>query len=351
MEEAFKLSYIENSLTSNPILAPLATRDMADLYQLADKAAGRDISTNALKHGYSGAEINEIVAVLQRLMAVREVVYRVNQQYIASAAQADNYRTEPPFKLQGSYRNMNKLAEKISPVMNDDELAQLITDHYLGESQLLTTGAEENLLKLAELRNGMSPEQQARWAQIRADFLRNKAMGGNETDVGGRVVAQLADIAAGLQSMKPEDREPTAAVDPAPWQDLLDALKALQPQPARTTPAQAGSGTQLADAVAGIARQQAPMLEILRASLARQDILNQTLIDLFDRLGNTHKPASPPPADNVQTGNPHGNEAPVRVRTSREIAFDRELANLRFREDLEAADKPTSAGSKPGAAV
>ncbi len=350
MEEAFKLSYIENSLTSNPILAPLATRDMADLYQLADKAAGRDISTNALKHGYSGAEINEIVAVLQRLMAVREVVYRVNQQYIASAAQADNYRTEPPFKLQGSYRNMNKLAEKISPVMNDDELAQLITDHYLGESQLLTTGAEENLLKLAELRNGMSPEQQARWAQIRADFLRNKAMGGNETDVGGRVVAQLADIAAGLQSMKPEDREPTAAVDPAPWQDLLDALKALQPQPARTTPAQAGSGTQLADAVAGIARQQAPMLEILRASLTRQDILNQTLIDLFDRLGNTHKPASPPPADNVQTGNSHGNEAPVRVRTSREIAFDRELANLRFREDLEAAGNPTSADSKPGAA-
>lgn len=25
---------------------------------------------------------------------------------------------------------MNKLAEKISPVMNDDELQQLISDHY-----------------------------------------------------------------------------------------------------------------------------------------------------------------------------------------------------------------------------
>ena len=44
---------------------------------------------------------------------------------------------------------MNKLAEKISPVMNEDELQQLISDHYLGEAQLLTTGAEENLLKLA----------------------------------------------------------------------------------------------------------------------------------------------------------------------------------------------------------
>ena len=47
--------------------------------------------------------------------------------YIASAAQEDAYRTEPPFKLQGSYRNMNKLAEKVAPVMNDDELERCST--------------------------------------------------------------------------------------------------------------------------------------------------------------------------------------------------------------------------------
>ncbi|NNC24619.1 hypothetical protein HKX41_10805, partial [Salinisphaera sp. USBA-960] len=111
--------------------------------------------------------------------------YRVNQQYIASAAQAETYRTEPPFKLQGSYRNMNKLAEKISPVMNAAELQQLIGDHYLGEAQLLTSGAEENLLKLGELRGVHSEEQAARWAQIKRDFLRNKAMGAGEADVGG----------------------------------------------------------------------------------------------------------------------------------------------------------------------
>ena len=34
MQEAFALSYIENSLTSNPVLAPLATRDMADVLSL-----------------------------------------------------------------------------------------------------------------------------------------------------------------------------------------------------------------------------------------------------------------------------------------------------------------------------
>jgi hypothetical protein len=63
----------------------------------------------------------------------------VNAQYIASASQEDAYRTEPPFKLQGSYRNMNKIAEKIVAVMNDDEVERLIDDHYQGESQTLTT--------------------------------------------------------------------------------------------------------------------------------------------------------------------------------------------------------------------
>ncbi|MEO7200882.1 MAG: DNA repair ATPase, partial [Dokdonella sp.] len=239
MEDSFLLSYIENSLTSNPVLAPMATRDMADLYLLVDKARGKEVSNNALKHGYSGAEVNEIVAVLKRLIAVRDVVYRVNQQYIDSASKADKYRVEPPFKLQGSYRNMNKLAEKISPVMNDAELAQLIADHYLGESQLLTTGAEENLLKLAELRGVMTPAQLTRWAQIKVDFLRNKAMGGDDADVGGRMVAQLADIAGNLQALQ----EPAERVEPpvAPWPQLLEALKLLKPSPPSAVAAPATS--------------------------------------------------------------------------------------------------------------
>src|SRR5690606_18476854 len=173
------------------------------------------------------AEVNEIVATLQRMMQVRDVVYRVNQQYIASAAQADRYRTEPAFRLQGSYRNMNKLAEKISPVMNAAELQQLIADHYAGEAQLLTTGAEENLLKLAELRGTMGAEQAARWEQVKRDFLRNKAMGGEDADTGARVVAQLADIASNLQSLQ-ADRGDTPAPEatPVPWEQLLASLQA-----------------------------------------------------------------------------------------------------------------------------
>ena len=201
MDEAFALSYIENSLTSNPVLAPLALRDLNDLYLLVDKAMGKSVSTNALSYPYSDAEVNEITAVISRLVSLRDVVLKVNQQYIASAAQSDKYRTEPAFRLQGSYRNMNKLSEKVSSVMNDDELERLLDDHYLGEAQLLTTGAEENLLKLAELRGRLNEKDAARWQQIKKDFLRNKALGGDNADVGDRVVTQLAQLVESVQSL------------------------------------------------------------------------------------------------------------------------------------------------------
>jgi hypothetical protein len=236
MQDAFLLSYIENAMTSNPVLAPLATREMKDLYLLVDKAQGREFSANSLSHSYSAAEISEIVAVLQRMMEARNVVFRVNQQYIASAAQADAYRTEPPFRLQGSYRNMNKLAEKITAVMNPAELAQLLHDHYIGESQLLTTGAEENLLKLGELRGSHTPEQAERWAQIKRDFSRNKSIGGADADTGTRVVAQLRDLVEGVQSLRDAAADAAAQSAVAPddadqqaphWDALLDLLQRI----------------------------------------------------------------------------------------------------------------------------
>ncbi|MBF6024476.1 DNA repair ATPase [Lysobacter niastensis] len=281
-EDAFTLSYIENSLTSNPVLAPLATRDLADLYLLADKARGRDVSLNNLSHAYSAAETSEIIATLQRLMEVRDVVYRVNQQYIASAAQADKYRTEPPFKLQGSYRNMNKLAEKISPVLNEAELQQLISDHYLGEAQLLTTGAEENLLKLAELRGTMSPDESARWAQIKRDFLRNKAMGAEDGDVGGRVVAQLADIAGGLQAIGSATQAPApvAVAAPPPWEAMLSLLQRVAEQREVPVPAQAIDMSWTETLPESLHGTIAPLLEAMRNSHEGQERINHALLQL-----------------------------------------------------------------------
>ncbi len=200
-EEAFKLSFIENSLSSNPVLAPLATREMSDVYRLIDLAKGKQIATSSLRHQYSHAEVNEITEVLKKMLLVLDVILKVNQQYITSAAQNDEYRTEPPFKLQGSYRNMNKMAEKISAVMNEEEILQMISDHYLGEAQLLTSGAEENLLKLAELRGNMSEEQRQRWEEIKDNFRKTQMKGNEEAIIGSSIVEHLNEMVGYLQQL------------------------------------------------------------------------------------------------------------------------------------------------------
>lgn len=159
--------------------------------------------TDRLDHPYTPAELDRIVSVLRHLLAARSTVLAVNAAYIASAAQTDATRTEPPFRLQGSYRNMNKIAERIVPVMNDAELAAVIDDHYAGEAQTLTTGAESNLLKLAALRGTLTSEQADRWAAITASYVRTQALGGPDSGPMTRAVAALgllADRIAAVES-------------------------------------------------------------------------------------------------------------------------------------------------------
>jgi SpoVK/Ycf46/Vps4 family AAA+-type ATPase len=191
-EQAFALSYLENALTSNAVLAPLAARDPADVLKLIAMAQGEEVPSSELSYGYAAAELEELVALFKRLFQVQRTLLRVNQEYIASASQDDRYRTEPPFKLQGSYRNMNKLAEKVAAAMNEAELERLIDDHYASEAQTLTRGAEQNLLKLAEVRGRQSEEQKARWAEIKAAFVRVQRMGGKDEDPVARVTGSLS---------------------------------------------------------------------------------------------------------------------------------------------------------------
>ena len=198
-EDLFASSYLENALTSNSVLAPLAMREPSDVQKLVKLARGEEIPLTEIQYGYSAAEVEEITSVLKRMMACQEVLLEVNKQYIASASQEDAYRTEPGFKLQGSYRNMNKLAEKIVSAMNDEELQQLVDDHYASESQTLTTGAEQNLLKLAELRGRMSAEQAARWKEIKESFVRTRRAGGNGDDPVARVTGALGGVDEALQ--------------------------------------------------------------------------------------------------------------------------------------------------------
>lgn len=87
-KQAFELSFIENSLTSNSVLAPLATRDLNDLYRFVRMAQGESIALSEMSHSYSATEANEIVSTIQKLTQVQQTVLKVNQQYIQSAATA-----------------------------------------------------------------------------------------------------------------------------------------------------------------------------------------------------------------------------------------------------------------------
>ena len=224
-EKQFSMSYIENCLTSNVVLAPLATRTMEDVYKFIRMAEGENVANTDLEHSYSGAEVNEIVSVLKKLIKIQQVVLKVNQQYILSAAQDDKYRTEPSFKLQGSYRNMNKMAEKISGIMNDDELNNLIRDHYLGEAQTLTKGAEENLLKLGELKNSLIEEEKLRWHQIKQDFVRIQSMGGDDSDSTTKLATQVSKISMNLNGIQQVlvDHQSTST----PLTSITDELKRI----------------------------------------------------------------------------------------------------------------------------
>ncbi|MEM1214738.1 MAG: DNA repair ATPase [Bacteroidota bacterium] len=202
-KQVFRMSYLENALTSNPTLAPLVMKQRADVYQMIQGIETAQLDQLDLAGNYSGEELREYINVLTKLVYIRDVVLTVNQAYIQSAAMADAYRTEPAFKLQGSYRNMNKLAEKVSPIMNDTELNTLILAHYEGEVQTLTADAEANFLKLKELLGLQSSKEAARWTDIKATFNKNKLFASADgTDRMAQILAQLDAFNAGLAGIK-----------------------------------------------------------------------------------------------------------------------------------------------------
>lgn len=86
--------------------------------------------------------------------------------------------------------------------MNDEELERLIDDHYASEAQTLTTGAEQNLLKLAELRGRLTPEQRERWEEIKREFRRRLTMGAADDDPVTRVTGTLSGLGRQLDGIR-----------------------------------------------------------------------------------------------------------------------------------------------------
>jgi len=287
----FAQSYLENALTSNPVTAPLLTRSAKDLQRIIAMAQGAPRSTTELEHGYSTAELEEVVEVLRRFFYVQKTLLAVNQEYIRSASQDDRFRREPPFKLQGSYRNMNKLAEKIVSAMTDPELEALLDAHYQSESQTLTTAAEQNLLKLAELRGRMSPEQRARWEELKRGFRRVQVQGGAEDDPVVRVTGSIAAIGEELGQLKDVVLS-AAGRDSPPPPAVVNALEGISRALSlpRSEPELGSRLDALLHAVAGLAQQ-----------LAQRPPPRDDLAPAFERLGLVlselaSSRAAPPPA-------------------------------------------------------
>jgi len=200
---AFEMSYLENCMTSNPALNNLATRSQQDVYAVMKMAEHGNKDGVELDGNYSLEELNEMVSAMQKLMRVRDVILQVNRAYIESAAQSDDYRTEPPFKLQGSYRNMNRIAEKVYPIMNDAELQTLIVTNYEQDSQTLTSGTEANMLKFKEIMGILNDEEAKRWDDIQRTFQRNVRMRGmGEDDKIGQAIVELSAFGEGLNSIR-----------------------------------------------------------------------------------------------------------------------------------------------------
>ncbi|AMV30622.1 ATPase involved in DNA repair [Pirellula sp. SH-Sr6A] len=196
-QEAFEMSYLENCLTSNPVLQPLSRASNQDQRTLIQAALRGTTDGIDLESNLSVDDVREMTSVLSKLHRIRDVVLTMNREYIRSAAQADDYRTEPPFKLQGSYRNMNRIAEKVVSVMNDDELNRLIVSSYEQDAQTLSRDGESNMLKFKSLLGILNETEGARWADICKAFAQKTKLKGLSGD---QATAQVISSILGIQS-------------------------------------------------------------------------------------------------------------------------------------------------------
>lgn len=202
-DHLFKLSLLENAIVENQFIQKVAGKSFSDFYNLINYIETKSELMPDLEGNHTQQDVDDFLAVIRNAIAVRDVVLKVNQNYILSAAMKDSYRTEPSFKLQGSYRDMNKLVSQIVPLMNKKEIDQLILTHYESESQTLTSDSEANLLKLKEIARLLSAEESERWEQIKDIFRKNNKFAGigqdNQTQ---QVLSQLAEFNDNLEGIK-----------------------------------------------------------------------------------------------------------------------------------------------------
>ena len=98
---------------------------------------------------------------------------------------------------------MNRIAERVASVMNDQELQTLIVSSYEQDAQTLTTDNEANVLKFKEIMGILTPEEKERWDAIKYAFVESVRMSGLDSeDQAGQLMRQLASMRDGLESIR-----------------------------------------------------------------------------------------------------------------------------------------------------
>ncbi len=201
-QEAFELSFVENCLTSNAATRRMALTHREDVPAFVRWARSKSREGLEFKGSYSSAEMQDIVNVIGKLMRVRDTVLAVNNAYIRSAATAEAYRTEPPFQLQGSYRDMNKIAANVLAAMTAEELDKLVENHYVNEAQTLAGDSEANLLKWREIVGVMTEPERRRYEDIKRRFGDNQLFGGaGDGDPLQETIRQIKQLNSGVHAI------------------------------------------------------------------------------------------------------------------------------------------------------
>ncbi len=190
--DAFAQSYIENACGAHEMLAPVIARGRADLGPLIRAAMGEQTRSEELQHPYTGPELKRITSVLAHFVQVRDALMKVNSAYMRSATLDDGMRGEPPFLMQGSYRNMSRIAPRVVAEMTSQEVSALIRDHYLAESQTLAGAGAWNLAKLAEVMGSTDEMELAKVADLRERW--------RETTTGNDPLTAIAGALRGIQN-------------------------------------------------------------------------------------------------------------------------------------------------------
>jgi hypothetical protein len=215
-QAAFAQSYVENASGVNDVLAPVIARGRKELEALLDAAHGAPLRADAVSHHYAPTELSAVTRTLSHIERARDALLKVNAAYIESATVDDALRGEPAFLLQGSYRNMARLAGRLVAAMTPEEVDIAVRDHYQAEAQTLAAAAGWNLAKLPIVLGTATPADVARVDELRAQW--------RESNVGAD---PLSVIAASLRGIESGFRE--AANGSHPGIDLFDPADPLDP--------------------------------------------------------------------------------------------------------------------------